>query len=499
MRESTEEQGQGFSPDAQREVIRRFAEENELELVEHYCDFHSGWKRADGRPEFQRLMADAAERRFEVVLVYHTSRFARNQPEARSYKQLLRERLGIKVISVTQPLGDDPSDPAVFLAESIHEMFDEYYSVSLSFWTRTGLREKARQGHLVGSLPWGYIRDTESGLATPDPERAPLVRELFERYAGGQESDRSSAAWLNAKGARTARGRAFGKDTVREMLVNAAYCGYVGGLRSKDRSVRGLHEPLVAEELFDRVQEVRAWRTRVLKPGRPSEDYLLRKLLHCERCGARMHGTRGSRAGIRRYICSTHRYTPDCDQPIAKAEPIEAQLIDWIRDFQPDPQLRAHVLGTLRAEAQNNGGDNAERRRHLHGQLDRLRDLYVLGDLTKNQYVLKRQALQEELERTSPPLDPRLDQAEALLSDFARFWQTEPSSAERRKLLASLFDRIWQDSGVIVAVKPRPPFVRYFKTAERRNRQRKHRRGDKGGSDGTRTRDLRRDRAEAEP
>jgi DNA invertase Pin-like site-specific DNA recombinase len=164
-------------------------------------------------------MTDAAERRFEVVLVYHPSRFARNQPEAHSYKQLLRERLGIKVISVTQPLGEDPSDPSVFLAELIHEMFDEYYSVSLSFWTRTGLREKARQGHLVGSLPWGYIRDTASGLAVRDPERAPLVRELFERYAGGQESDRSLAAWLNARGARTARGRAFGKDTVREMLV----------------------------------------------------------------------------------------------------------------------------------------------------------------------------------------------------------------------------------------------------------------------------------------
>ncbi len=57
---------------------------------------------------------------------------------------LLRDRLGIRVVSVTQPIGDDPSDPSFFLAESIHEMFDEYYSVSLSFWTRTGLREKAR-------------------------------------------------------------------------------------------------------------------------------------------------------------------------------------------------------------------------------------------------------------------------------------------------------------------------------------------------------------------
>jgi DNA invertase Pin-like site-specific DNA recombinase len=391
VRESTEEQGKGFSPDAQREAIRRFADANELELelVEDYCDFRSGWKQADGRPEFQRLMADAADRRFEVVLVYHTSRFARNQAEARRYKALLRDRLGIRVVSVTQPIGDDPSDPSFFLAESIHEMFDEYYSVSLSFWTRTGLREKARQGHLVGSLPWGYLRDRESGLAVPDPERADLVRELFERYSTGRESDRSLAEWLTAREARTAKNRPFGKDTVREMLVNAAYCGYVCGLRSKDRSVRGLHEPLVSEELFDRVQEIRAWRTRVLKPGRPSEDYLLRKLLYCERCGARMHGSRGSRAGVRRYLCSTRRYSKGCGQPITQAEPLEAQLVDWLRDFQPDEQVRTHALDVIRAEAKRLGGDDPARRRQLHAQLDRLRDLYVLGDLTKNQYILK--------------------------------------------------------------------------------------------------------------
>src|SRR6266487_4880303 len=247
VRESTEEQGQGFSPDAQREAIRKFAADNRLALVGEYCDFHSGWRKADGRPEFQRLMADAAERRFDVVLVYHTSRFARNQVEARRYKQMLRERLAIRVVSVTQPMGEDPTDPSAFLAESIHEMFDEYYSVSLSFWTRTGLREKARQGHLVGSLPWGYLRDPENALAVPDPERAPLVRELFERYASGQDSDRSLAAWLNAKGVRSAKGRPFSKDTVREILLNSAYCGYVGGLRSKDRSVRGLHEPIVSD------------------------------------------------------------------------------------------------------------------------------------------------------------------------------------------------------------------------------------------------------------
>src|SRR5215211_7902248 len=106
IRESTEDQGQGFSPDAQRQAVRRFAEENGLDVVGEYSDMHSGWRNSDARPHFQRLMADAAERRFDVVLVFHTSRFARSQIEARRYKQLLRERLGIRVVSVTQPMGE---------------------------------------------------------------------------------------------------------------------------------------------------------------------------------------------------------------------------------------------------------------------------------------------------------------------------------------------------------------------------------------------------------
>ncbi|HVW18278.1 MAG TPA: recombinase family protein, partial [Solirubrobacteraceae bacterium] len=195
--------------------------------------FHSGWRKSDARPEFQRLMADATEDKFDVVLVFHTSRFARSQLEARRYKQLLRDRLGIRVVSVTQPMGEDPNDPSTFLAESIHEMFDEYYSVSLSFWVRSGLREKARQGRLLGTLPWGYLRDPATGLAVPDAQEARLVLELFRRYAIGDESDRSLAAWLNAQGARTRRGRDFSSDTVREMLRNAAYAGYVTAAEAK--------------------------------------------------------------------------------------------------------------------------------------------------------------------------------------------------------------------------------------------------------------------------
>ncbi len=69
---------------------------------------------------------------------------------------------------VTQRLGMGSDVPAEFLNESIHEVFDEYYSVALSFWTKMGLREKARQGFLTG----GSRGDT-SGARTASPIPTP--------------------------------------------------------------------------------------------------------------------------------------------------------------------------------------------------------------------------------------------------------------------------------------------------------------------------------------
>ncbi len=211
------------------------------------------------------------------------------------------------------------------------------------------------------------------------------------------------------------------------------------------------------------MQEVRSWRTTVVKPGRPSDDYLLRKLLCCERCGAHMHGTRGSRAGIRRYQCSTRRHHGHCEQTMVHAEPLEEQLIDWLRAFQPGPELRRRIIDAIRAHAgQTGGGEGREERRRLLAQLERLRDLYLMGDLTKSRYVMRRQALEEEVQRIDPPTDPHLDRAQKILDDFGGFWTTEPEPAERRKLLAELFQAIWQKDGQIVAVRPQPPLAPYF-------------------------------------
>ncbi len=142
---------------------------------------------------------------------------------------------------------------------------------------------------------------------------------------------------------------------------------------------------------------------------------------------------------------------------IVPAKPLEDQLVEWLRDFQPDSDLRHRIIDAIKAAAREQAGDQPERRRDLLTQLNRLQDLYVMGDLTKSQYMMRRQALDDEVQRIGPPIDPDI--------------------AKVQKLLAQLFERVWQDGGTIVAVKPRAPFARYFQAANTAGCDERERRG----------------------
>lgn len=136
------------------------------------------------------------------------------------------------------------------------------------------------------------------------------------------------------------------------------------------------------------------------------------------------------------------------------AEPIENQLIQWLQAFQPDERLRQRILDTIKAKAHGaHSDDEAVKRRGLLSKLERLRDLYVLGDLTKSQYIMRRQAIEEELQRLKPPTDPQLDRAQAILEDFAKFWETEHCfwGEHARRVVESRVARRASSSGALAA------------------------------------------------
>jgi site-specific DNA recombinase len=293
-----------------------------------------------------------------------------------------------------------------------------------------GLKEKARQGYLTGGLAWGYLKG-EDGIAIPDQERAPLVLAIFEIYAAGRYSHRDIAQWLNDRGQRTTRGNLFCADTVRDMLGNLTYCGYVTAQRSTSKEIRGKHQPLISEELFDRCADLRRQRTTTKHPGRPSPNYLLRSIVRCERCGGRMHGTTGGRKREARYYCSTRKKKHGCDQPLTAAQPIEEQIARFLAEFRPNQAMRDEILHRLASGEDSDTEDITRKRRQLNERRKRLRDLYELGDIDRANYISKRDALDTELDALAPGPTPDLDGARAVLEDFGRFWkdETDPETA----------------------------------------------------------------------
>ena len=107
-------------------------------------------------------------------------------------------------------------------------------------------------------------------------------------------------------------------------------------------------------------------------------------------------------------------------------------------------------------------------------------------------YIARRDAINIELNALAPQPIPDLDHAQQVLEDFTVFWQREQDPDAKRRFLSLIFQGIWLDENRVVAVQPKPSFLPFFENQRPKSAAGA---GVKYGSDGTRTRDLCRDRA----
>lgn len=296
IRVSTEEQTE-LSPESQMEKIQEYAKrEGIVILTDHvYVDAGISGKKAEKRPAFMRMIADAKDKDcpFTVLLLWKFSRFARNQEESIFYKSILRSKCGVDVVSISEPLiaGHFGS-----LIERIIEWMDEFYSVRLSEEVKRSMEVNARRGKLQSNPSFGYR--VQDNLLVPEPEEAELVRKIFSDFNAGKGLF-PIAKELNAMGVKTHRGNSFENRTVEYILRNPVYVGKLrwnptGRSRRdfKNENIivaEGGHEPLVTQEVWDaaqrRMDEVK------LKWGykaRPSSElkHWLSGLVRCSACGA---------------------------------------------------------------------------------------------------------------------------------------------------------------------------------------------------------------------
>lgn len=245
-RVSTEDQAkEGFSLDAQLERLRFYAKAQGWEVAGEYVDEgHSG--RTTKRPQYTRMMDEIG--RWDTLLVLKMDRIHRNSRNFMAMMDQLRKQKR-EFASVTESL--DTSTAMGRFVMDIIQRIAQLESDQIGERTHTGMEEKARQqgGSLGKPAPFGY-RYLE-GMLAPVSSEAPIVAELFRRFAAGA-SKQDLAAWLNGQGLRGRRtGALWTYKAVDHVLRNPTYAGALGW---EDQLQRRMHPAIVDEDLFNEVQ-----------------------------------------------------------------------------------------------------------------------------------------------------------------------------------------------------------------------------------------------------
>lgn len=240
-----------YSSDNQREEsiegqlreCKEYAARNGIRIINTYIDRAFSAK-TDNRPQFRQMIKDSDTRTFEVVLVWKLDRFSRNRYDSAHYKRILKNNR-VQVISITEPISNSPEG---IMLESLLEGMAEYYSAELSEKVSRGHKENALKAKFNGGvIPLGYRIDEQMHYQI-DPATAPIVQEVFHRYAEG-ETVKELCEDLNARGIRTGMGRPFTKSSFQNLLKNRRY---LGEYRYKDIVIEGAIPNIIDPITFEK-------------------------------------------------------------------------------------------------------------------------------------------------------------------------------------------------------------------------------------------------------
>jgi site-specific DNA recombinase len=415
--------------------------QKDLRVLQVFKDSGQSARTSD-RPEFQRMLAYCAANRRQIgyVVVQDLSRFARNNRDQAEFISELGS-LGMKLCSVYEPNVDDTA--AGKLAANIHGTFNQYFSDALS----EKMKDRTRAAVLAGRFPWpapiGYLNDenpTSGANIVPDPERAPLIRKAFEMIATGQYKKTDVLKAITDLGLQTRKGKKLSAQTFEETLKKPIYCGYTTA-SFLEEPVKGLHQPIVSEELFKAVQDVLTGKRVSTTPKRKHNPELpLKCFVRCSECGTPLTGgmvtgkNKNNRFGY--YWCRR----PECRAVMVRRETLERLFVGCLQRLRPDrptaeefSSVAAQVWNEIRGDAKTTAkavSARLEEQKRLKSELllAKLRHEINQSDYVGANALFDREiaALEEKLAATTTDhieFDAFVRFGQAMLLDIAQAWQ----------------------------------------------------------------------------
>ncbi len=380
VRVSTIEQAStGLSLAAQRDLLTRYASDHEMEIVEVYADEGvSAAKSLDKRTQILRLLRDAEAGKFAVILFKDITRWSRNSAQYYAVQERL-DKAGVSWIAVEQPYLETMTPTGRF-------------QVSVMLGTaqleadQTGQRIKFVQDAEVarGNFPFpshcaplGYKSVKIDGVQklVVDEDKRGEVFSLFDDFL--------------KCGNLTEVGKKYGRaaGSIARTLKNRAYIG-------EFRGVKGFCTPIIAKEDFDRAQAL--MRHHAYTPSKHKGEYIFSGLCVCADCGGKMRG-----------LCSDDKYYMyqchgPCRNTITQRE-VERQVLETV-----EPELDKYRLTvTQRRDAIK---EAVALRKRFEGKLDRLKDLYIDGVITRAEFDDRKAEYESAIAEIETPSAPELPQ-----------------------------------------------------------------------------------------
>lgn len=292
---------------SQEKYIREYCAQNKVDLVEMFIDDGKKSYTFD-RPDYIALekFIKKHKRTVQYLIVLDHDRFSRNLAEALTKIEYLEKKHGLKVLATNEPLDLDTSDPMVFMQRAFKYMIANQELFSIRRRAKIGIRQAQESGRYVHLAPFGYLNSKETGGKTMiiiDESRAYIIKKIFRDYLSGVPN------YIIHQDAKKLGFTLTGRDAIVRVLNNAAYAGLIrvaANDKQPERFVKGVHEGIIPEHQFWRVQEMMNTNKRKEKV-QPRDEFPLRGILKCH-CGGNMTAgySRGKKNYYPYYRCLKH-------------------------------------------------------------------------------------------------------------------------------------------------------------------------------------------------
>ncbi len=327
-RVSSDEQAKGYSLGVQVDSLTKYCERNSIVISKVFKEDHSA--KSFDRPQFIEFMKYLKKNKGSIDLLLFTSwdRFSRNTSEA---YQMINElkKLGVQAQAIEQPIDLSIPENKVMLALylTIPEIDNDRRSIKIN----GGIRGARKEGRITCGAPRGYSnkRDESNKPIIVPNEQAKHITNAFELLAKGTPMP-SVRRELADNGVNVS------KTQIYNLFRNPMYCGLIrvpAGENEKEYFTKGIHEPIVSENLFNQVQEVLTGRRLASNKHSTVEkkdELPLRGVLVCDNCNMHITGSASrSHTGKRHF----YYHCNHCKQQRYKAELANETIEKILSDF----------------------------------------------------------------------------------------------------------------------------------------------------------------------